>query len=145
MMTSSNGYIFRTTGHLCGNSPHKGQWRGALMFSLICAQINHWVNNDEAGDLRCYNAHYDVTVMSPWDSSIQGLMLIYWHGHYKKTQNSLSLSVMHFALKSHVNLSIFIKHDNETQLGLILVRWSWKHVIFILEIPEYTFKMVWLR
>ena len=22
------------------NSPHKGQWRGALMFSLICARIN---------------------------------------------------------------------------------------------------------
>ena len=24
------------------NSPHKGQWRGALMFSLICARINDW-------------------------------------------------------------------------------------------------------
>ena len=34
------------------NSPHKGQWRGALMFSLICAWINGWVNNGEAGDLR---------------------------------------------------------------------------------------------
>ena len=33
------------------NSPHKGQWRGALMFSLICARINGWVNNREAGDL----------------------------------------------------------------------------------------------
>ena len=27
------------------NSPHKGQWRGALMFSLIYAWINDWVNN----------------------------------------------------------------------------------------------------
>ena len=27
------------------NSPHKGQWRRALMFSLICARINAWVNN----------------------------------------------------------------------------------------------------
>ena len=45
------------------NSPHKGQWRGALMFSLICVWINGWVNNREAGDLRCYRAHYDVTVM----------------------------------------------------------------------------------
>ena len=25
------------------NSPHKGQWRGASMFSLICAWINGWV------------------------------------------------------------------------------------------------------
>ena len=24
--------------------PHKGQWRRALMFSLICAWINDWVN-----------------------------------------------------------------------------------------------------
>ena len=45
------------------NSPHKGQWCRALMFSLICAWINSWVNNLEAGDLRCHHAHYDVTVM----------------------------------------------------------------------------------
>ena len=45
------------------NSLHKGQWRGALMFSLICVWINGWVNNLEACDLRRYRAHYDVTVM----------------------------------------------------------------------------------
>ena len=70
MMKSSIGNIFRVTEHLCGeftgppvNSPHKGQWRGALMFSLICVWINGWVNNREAGDLRRYCAHYDVIVM----------------------------------------------------------------------------------
>ena len=41
-----------------------GQWREALMFSLICAWMNGWVNNREAGDLRSYRAHYDVTVMT---------------------------------------------------------------------------------
>ena len=45
------------------NSPHKGQWRRALMFSLICVWINDWVNNREAGDLRRYRAHSDVIVM----------------------------------------------------------------------------------
>ena len=45
------------------NSTQKGQWRGALMFSLICAWINGWVNNREAGDLRRHRAHYDVIVM----------------------------------------------------------------------------------
>ena len=45
------------------NSPHKSQWHGALMFSLICAWINGWVNNRDAGDLRRHRAHYDVTVM----------------------------------------------------------------------------------
>ena len=39
--------------------PHKGQWHGALMFSLICTWTNGWVN-----DLRCHHAHYDVTVMN---------------------------------------------------------------------------------
>ena len=69
-MTSSNGNIFRVTGHLCGefhrspvNSPHKGQWRGALMVSLIWVWRNDWVNNREAGDLRRCRAHYDVIVM----------------------------------------------------------------------------------
>ena len=47
------------------NSPHKGQWRRALMFSLICVWIQGWINNREAGDLRRYRAHYDVTVMTP--------------------------------------------------------------------------------
>ena len=46
------------------NSPHKGQWRGALMFSLICVWINGWVNNREAGDLRRSRAHYDIRVQS---------------------------------------------------------------------------------
>ena len=45
------------------NSPHKGQWRGALMFSLICVWRNDWENNREDGDLRRYRAHYDVIIM----------------------------------------------------------------------------------
>ena len=52
------------------NSPRKGQWRGALMFSLICVWINDWVNNRGAGDLRRYRTHCDVNVMcnslAPW-------------------------------------------------------------------------------
>ena len=47
------------------NSPHKGQWREALMLSLICVWINDLENNREA-DLRRYRAHYDVTVMHCW-------------------------------------------------------------------------------
>ena len=45
------------------NSPHKGQWRRALMFSLICVWINGWVNNGDAGHLRRHRARYDVTVI----------------------------------------------------------------------------------
>ena len=46
------------------NSPYKGQWRGALRFSLISVWINGRVNNHEAGDLRHHHAHYDVIVMT---------------------------------------------------------------------------------
>ena len=45
------------------NSSHKGQWREALMFSLICTWISGWVNTREAVDLRRNSAHDDVTVM----------------------------------------------------------------------------------
>ena len=53
------------------NFPHNGQWRGALLFSLICAWVN-WVNggvnNRKAGGLKCHHNHYDVTVMIHHDS-----------------------------------------------------------------------------
>ena len=70
MMTSSKGETFSALLALCAgnsqvsvNSAHKGQWRGTLMFSLLCVWINHWVNNHEAGDLRRHRCHYDVNVM----------------------------------------------------------------------------------
>ena len=50
-----------------GNSPVPGEFPAqrpvtrALMFSMICVWINGWENNREAGDLRRYRAHYDVT------------------------------------------------------------------------------------
>ena len=69
-MTSSNGNDFpcywpfvRWIHRWPVNYPHKGQWRGVLMLSLIWAWINGWVNNREAGYLRRQRAHYDVTVM----------------------------------------------------------------------------------
>ena len=63
------------------NSPHKGQWCGALMFSLICSWINGWVNKRKAGDLRCHHAHYDVTVMAYEPNSFASLNLhcLFWN------------------------------------------------------------------
>ena len=52
------------------NFPHKGQWRGTLMFSLICAWINGWINNWDAGDLRRHRAHYDITVTNTCAQSV---------------------------------------------------------------------------
>ena len=55
--------IWAGNSPVTGEFPHNGQWRGALMLSLICAWMNDWVNNREAGDLRRHRAHYDVIVM----------------------------------------------------------------------------------
>ena len=46
------------------NSPYKGQWRGALMFSLIGVWRNGWANNGDAGDSSPFRPHYDVIVMN---------------------------------------------------------------------------------
>ena len=70
MMTSSNGNISALLALCAGNSPspvnspHKGQRRAALTFSLICARRYGWVNNREAGDLRRHRAHYNAIVIA---------------------------------------------------------------------------------
>ena len=102
MMTSSNGNIFPVTGPLWGESTgrrwiphHKGQWRGALMLSLINAWRNGWANNRDAGDLKRHRTNYDVIVKYlilsgpayrdrdywfwlPWM-----FMVVYWCGQYR--------------------------------------------------------------
>ena len=82
------------------NSPHKGQWRGALMFTLICARTNGWVNNCEAGDLRRYRTHYDVIVM---------LYRFSWNHLYRITHQPQY--VLHEAWSSH---KANIKHEQMT-------------------------------
>ena len=69
MMTSSNENIpcywpfVRGIHRSPVESPHKGQWRGDLMFSLICGWTNGWAYNGDASELRRHRAHYDVIVM----------------------------------------------------------------------------------
>ena len=75
------------------NSPHKGQWQGALIFTSICVRINGWVNNRDAGDLRRHRAHYDAIVMNYdinkiWQSSncFQRFLPTFWQ-RYDLIQN----------------------------------------------------------
>ena len=69
MMTSSNENIFRVTGHLCREFtvhrwiPHTKASDAEFDISLICAWINGWVNNREAGDLWRNRTNNNVTVM----------------------------------------------------------------------------------
>ena len=75
------------------NSPHKGQWRGALIFSLICAWINGGVNHREAGDLRRHRAHYDVTVM---------VVEFLWILYHTRTQKSFMAQTASSCLSKNV-------------------------------------------
>ena len=65
-MASSNGNVVGVTGLCAGNStvtavdsPHKGQWREALMFSLICA-LNKRMN------LQSWGWCFDTPSCSLW-------------------------------------------------------------------------------
>ena len=57
MMTSSNGNIFRVTGPLwrnppvTGGFPHKGQWGGTFMFSLISIHLNSLIMTSSNGSI----------------------------------------------------------------------------------------------
>ena len=80
-----------------GGSLYKGQWRRALMFSLICAWTDGWANNRDAGNLRRHHAHYDVTVK-------------YYYYYYKPSMAyQLSSSKVEFQLRfrcTWVNFSL---------------------------------------
>ena len=64
-----NGNIFHITGPLCGKPPVTSEFSsqrpvtGSFDVFFDLYWINSWVNNREAGDLRCHCPHYYVIVM----------------------------------------------------------------------------------
>ena len=143
MMTSSNGNIFHVTGPLCGEftDDHKGQWRGALMFSLICAWINVWVNNREAGDLRRQRAHYNVIVMwryTVWYTHIlfDGLSStsISWVRTLKNTNGSSLPRMNGFVFYDH---EILLQSATETKFEAQVHRAQKRHVFYIVNVGEW--------
>ena len=93
------------------NARKKDQWRGALMFSLICVWINGWVNNREAGNLRRYCAHYDVSVMllKFWGKQWSGRMLYTTASiHSQKLQNWPHAHIVEKSTNVPLNISILL-------------------------------------
>ena len=129
IMTSSNGNIFRVTGPFVRgihrspvSSPHKGQWRGGLMFSLICAWINACVNNRGAGDLRRHRTHYDVIVMKTRELSVCKLSLHWWHQMLSVWQPSMPPVMKSWRyIKSMVESNKVWRHDMETFCALLAI------------------------
>ena len=74
-MTSSNGNIFRVTGHLCGKFTGPGEFPAqrpvARSFDVFfdLRLNNDWVSNRDAGDLRRHRGHCDVNVMKQYNTT----------------------------------------------------------------------------
>ena len=96
------------------NSPHKGQWRGVLMFSLICARMNGWVNNHEAGDLRRHRAHYNVTVLTDW--GLDKMVDILW----SRFSNTISLINDCVLIQMLLKLAPRVSADSKPELVRIM-------------------------
>ena len=97
-----------------GEFPHKGQWRWALMFSLICTWTNGWVNNQDASDLRCHRTYYDVTVMTAplhgegtWGGGY--CIISYLSSFFSVTQNiAYLLNITFIFVRYHCSLAAVI-------------------------------------
>ena len=104
------------------NFPHKGQWRGALMFSLIYAWINDWVNNREAGDLKRQHGHYDVIVME-----LSTIIYLTW---LEQLAISLGLSsfilfyAIGFTVRLNANLAMLTHYSSEFSLFTIKIKFN---------------------
>ena len=71
------------------NSPHEGQWRWSLMFSVICAWINGWLNNKWGWWFETRRANYDVIVMLTIIFTVRTkVYFCHWiHGHMMTSSN----------------------------------------------------------
>ena len=135
MMTSSNGNISALLVLCEGspvNSPHKGQWRVALMFSLIRAWTNGWANNRDTGDLRRYRADCDVSVISTvvsallqlWTDCVLKIVILYT----KKVarQNEKSRGIVTSSVHMSKNFGKFLKSFIERTCISHGKFWYWK-------------------
>ena len=111
----------------------KSQWRRAFIFSLICAWINDWVNNREAGDLGGHHAHYDVSVMLKTNVCVPYPQCIIkmWH----KISRSSSINILQMSItaprvktkEQHHNISSVNIENIELSNGII---WWWINFYF---------------
>ena len=95
------------------DSPHKAQWRGALMFSLISDWTNGWGKNRDAGDLIRHRAHYDVIVI---------FLLKSWINSWKPSEAYLSHWTMPLLVQVMACRLLDAKPLSEPIFGSLLIR-----------------------
>ena len=103
------------------NSPHKGQWRGALMFSLIFARMDGWVNNREAGNLRRHRAHYDdIVMLRPERAELFGARINWTMRHSK--QYHLTLEISSVAQCPNLSLKLLSSHHGLFHIKTLILQ-----------------------
>ena len=111
------------------NSPHKVLWRGTLMFSLICAWANGWVNYHYVGDLIRHCAHDDVTVMKASITPVRRHSMVYkWrYGHriiYSKEAEKSATHWFLYSCRVYLLSSITLYGMHSQVFTWILVTWT---------------------
>ena len=133
------------------NSPHKGQWRGALMFSLICPWTNRWVNNPNADDLRRYHAHYDVSVIyrSPPRqfliiATIITQLISRLFNRHESTKYGLSATFFDFSISFYSIPNLNINTRTHPQTNLIAFLFIYSRICACkVSLHKQTFHMYW--
>ena len=86
---------------IIGRFPHRGHWRGAWVFSLICALTSVWANNQDAGGVRRNGAHYDVIAIA--------LTVSAWSVHPRTWLHYLTGPSRHLLWLCHWPLTRYVK------------------------------------
>ena len=115
-----------------GELPHKGQRRRALIFYLICFWINGWINNRQAGDLRCYSAHYYYVTLMRWKLSCYISCSKLWPASMCWEQ--FVFQVLHYHICSEGKANIYsgppLGNENTTCLHAdIIIRKCFQHYL----------------
>ena len=115
------------------DSPHKGQWRGALMISLIWPWTNGWSNYRDAGDLRRHRAHFDATVMyihlyiemGPWIHKLGLQFIAQWLTAFHRCRNHYRHFIKEVFQNNYVEMLLTLVSD--MYLNMPFSKW---HLLF---------------
>ena len=106
---------------------HKGQWRGALMFSLLCAGTNGSVNNGNAGDLRRHRTDYNGTVMAFSYHGAYVMSFMWWNRPYIIEVNRRHMLSRNWVIFGSDSGSSVIRWQLDTYVESLA--WKWESVL----------------
>ena len=141
------------------NSPHKGQWRGALVFSLICATINGWVNNREGGELWRHCSDSVAELDRNWTyygiarkvhqlrfsfaflqrNVIQNVLHVCQRKTWKLWNKIVSFKLLVNKLITKFKSMCFIEHSRSKRINFINLHWyqTWRNISSSIKHSDY--------